>query len=646
MSDEVGARRQLGSVYVLDERIGSGGMGTVWRGRNTETGEAIAVKMLADNLSQDRELVARFLQERAALTGVHHPNLVQIRDLVAEQDRLGLVMDLVQGIDAGRALQRHGPLPAVRVARIGYEVCQALAAIHAAGIVHRDLKPANILLDERTGSARLADFGIALLAGGTRLTAVNSVVGTPHYLSPELLTGGAAGPPADVYALGICVYELLAGVVPFNGEHYAQILQQHISAEPPMHPLIPTGMWPLIQRLLAKNPADRPDTVTLGGWFFSLLSEFGGAGTVGPGVWPVPQAAAPNVPVPYNPAPAPSNTMMLGYTARAAGTPVPSTDTGSVQPQSSMSAWNNPLPVQHTPVPLPQQVDQSPFGGSAPPLSFAEGPFSALPPVKRRGGRKKLWITVSCVVAAIGVGAGVVLSLQGSSTKNPNAIGSTSPGTATTTSAPKGPLLDTWLMTGSAHDSVGHHNGVATDVHWTVLTDGTGSVGLHGVSGSQILVNGPVFNTSDSFSVGVWVTKQGPTSTASGWQTVVAQRGTKVEGAAIEYNQSADRWAFDMPQSDSDLASVDAVMSKAGPVNSTWYHIVATYDGTSHLMSLYINGRLQGTSVHATDWIAAGGLSIGSGLADGEQTNWLDGSLSDVQVWNTALTDTEVGGLG
>jgi len=298
---------------VLEERIGSGGMGTVWRGRNTETGEAVAVKMLADNLSQDRDLVARFLQERAALTGVHHPNLVQVRDLVAERDRLGLVMDLVQGVDAGRALEHRGPLPPVVVARIGYEVCQALAAIHAAGIVHRDLKPANILLDRQTGTARLADFGIALLAGSTRLTAVNSVVGTPRYLAPELLTGADAGPPADVYALGICIYELLTGSVPFNGEHYAQILQQHLSAEPPMHPAIPHAVWPLIQRTLSKNPAERPDTATLGGWFLTLLSEFGGAGTVGPAIWPtaavVPAQSPSNAPALYRPPGAPgSNT--------------------------------------------------------------------------------------------------------------------------------------------------------------------------------------------------------------------------------------------------------------------------------------------------------------------------------------------------
>ncbi|WP_051451236.1 protein kinase domain-containing protein [Actinospica robiniae] len=647
MSDEVGAGLRLGSVYLLEERIGSGGMGTVWRGRNIESGEAIAVKMLADNLSQDRELVARFLQERAVLTGVHHPHLVEIRDLVAERDRLGLVLDLVQGTDANRLLQDSGPLGPAQVCRIGYEVCQALAAIHAAGIVHRDLKPANILLDARTGDARLADFGIALLAGSTRLTAVNSVVGTPHYLAPELLTGNDAGAAADVYALGICVYELLTGTVPFTGDHYAQILQQHINAEPQPHPAIPADMWPLIQRLLAKNPAHRPDTVTLGGWFFTLLSEFGGAGTVGPGVWPQGAVGSGSMPPAAR---VPSNTMMLGYTARAAGTPVDAAAyAAGGQSQPGISAWNNPQQLPPVAQPDPRAFDGS---GSMPPLSMSQGPFTSLPTVKRGRGNRKLWITVSCVVAAAAVGTALVFATQGGS--NPAAAGgggaskspSASASASATAVAAAGPLLDTWLMTGTAHDTVGHRDGVATDVKWTVLTDGTGSVGLHGVTGSEVLVDGPIVNTTQSFSIGVWVTMQGPTSTSSGWQTVVAQRGTKVEGAAIEYDPTANRWAFDMPQSDSDLASVDAVLSHSAPVKTTWYHIIATYDGRSHVMSLYVNRQLQGTSVHATDWLAGGKLSIGSGLADGGESNWLDGSLSDVQVWNKALSSDEVGGLG
>src|SRR5580704_10291726 len=192
-------------MYVLDERIGSGGMGTVWKGHHTETGEPVAVKMLADNLSQNQDVVTRFLRERTVLTSVSHPNVVAVRDLVAESDRLGLVMDLVEGADASRQLESHGPFPPVQVAQFGYEICQALAAIHAAGIVHRDLKPANIMIDSRSGSARLTDFGIAWLAGTTRLTAMNSVVGTPRYLAPELLSGGGSGPAADIYALGICV---------------------------------------------------------------------------------------------------------------------------------------------------------------------------------------------------------------------------------------------------------------------------------------------------------------------------------------------------------------------------------------------------------------------------------------------------------
>ena len=216
MNGEAEAGSRLGSLYVLDQRIGSGGMGTVWSAHQVETGEPVAVKILSENLAQDPDLVGRFLRERTALMNVHHPNLVQIRDLVVENRRVALVMDLVQGYDAARLLEQNGSLPVRETARLGSEVAQALMAVHAAGIIHRDLKPANILVESATGRARLVDFGIAWIAGYPRLTAVNSVVGTPHYLAPELLTSGQISPAADVYALAICLYQLLSGAVPLR----------------------------------------------------------------------------------------------------------------------------------------------------------------------------------------------------------------------------------------------------------------------------------------------------------------------------------------------------------------------------------------------------------------------------------------------
>ena len=307
MNGEAEAGSRLGSLYVLDQRIGSGGMGTVWSASRTDTGEAVAVKILSENLAQDPDLVGRFLRERAALMNVHHPNLVQIRDLVVENQRVALVMDLVRGYDAARLLEQNGPLPLRETARLGSEISQALIAVHAGGIVHRDLKPANMLVESETGRARLVDFGIAWIAGNPRLTAVNSVVGTPHYLAPELLTGGEISPAADIYALAICLYQLLTGAVPFDGEHYAQILQKHLNEAPQPHPAIPATLWSVIEAMLAKNPAMRPDLQFVSR---QLTMFAGGAAPAGSQGYALP-AQLPPPPAPGTPAPS------------GPGTPVP-----------------------------------------------------------------------------------------------------------------------------------------------------------------------------------------------------------------------------------------------------------------------------------------------------------------------------------
>ena len=252
--------QRLGSRYVLKERLGRGAMGTVWRARNTDTGVDVAVKVLSEELSDEPEMVTRFIQERNTLISVNHPNLVRIHDLVVEDGRLGIVMDLVAGPDLHRYLAERGALGLQEVAFIGRGVAEALGAIHAAGIIHRDLKPANILLD--LGGPRplpkLVDFGIARMVAGSRLTARSSVVGTPQYLSPEAISGAEPSSAVDVYAFGIALYELFTGAPPFNGGQLLQVLNQHMYQEPPWPPQIPPQILPLLQAMLAKNPQSRP----------------------------------------------------------------------------------------------------------------------------------------------------------------------------------------------------------------------------------------------------------------------------------------------------------------------------------------------------------------------------------------------------
>lgn len=206
--------------------------------------------------------------------------------------------------------------------------------------------------------------------------------------------------------------------------------------------------------------------------------------------------------------------------------------------------------------------------------------------------------------------------------------------------------MDRWALIGNADDSIGGRNGLATGVKWTVTDATHGSVAFTGQPDSQIVVNGaPVISTSHSFTIAVWVVMNGPTSAPSGWQTVVALRGSKNEGAALEYDAADKRWAFDMATGNTADATTDSVLAHDAPTAS-WYHLVAAYDAPTRTMRLYVNKVLQGTAQHVPDWAADGPLSIGSGISGGQPTNWLRGAVSDVQMWKVPLTQAQIAQLG
>ncbi|MFI6787367.1 protein kinase [Nonomuraea sp. NPDC050383] len=253
-----GPEISLGSGYVLMNEIGAGGMGTVWRARHRESGEVVAVKLLRDGLSADQDLVLRFVQERQVMRSLRHPNIVTIRDFVVEGERLALVMDLVEGGDLRTLVQRRGTLPPAEAAGLLAQTAGALAAAHDLGIVHRDVKPGNVLLDRSTGQVRLTDFGVARILHGPGLTQTSAVIGTPVYMAPEVADGGAATPAVDVYALGLILYELLAGRPPFVGDHPMVLIRQHAMAVPRRLPGMPDTLWALVTACAAKDPAARP----------------------------------------------------------------------------------------------------------------------------------------------------------------------------------------------------------------------------------------------------------------------------------------------------------------------------------------------------------------------------------------------------
>ncbi|MGW6536362.1 serine/threonine-protein kinase [Streptomyces sp. NPDC055051] len=268
--------RPIGSKYLLEEPLGRGATGTVWRARQRETagaeaavpgqpGETVAIKVLKEELANDADIVMRFLRERSVLLRLTHPNIVRTRDLVVEGDVLALVMDLVEGPDLHRYLRENGPLTPVAAALLTAQIADALAASHADGVVHRDLKPANVLLAERDGAMHpmLTDFGIARLADSPGLTRTHEFVGTPAYVAPESAEGRPQTSAVDIYGAGILLYELVTGRPPFAGGSALEVLHMHLSEEPRRPSTVPAPLWTVIERCLSKDPDRRPSAVNL-----------------------------------------------------------------------------------------------------------------------------------------------------------------------------------------------------------------------------------------------------------------------------------------------------------------------------------------------------------------------------------------------
>ncbi|XUL88510.1 serine/threonine-protein kinase [Streptomyces galilaeus] len=268
--------RPVGSKYLLEEPLGRGATGTVWRARQRETagaeaavqgqpGETVAIKVLKEELASDPDIVMRFLRERSVLLRLTHPNIVRVRDLVVEGDLLALVMDIIEGPDLHRYLRENGPFSPVGAALLTAQIADALAASHADGVVHRDLKPANVLLKQDGGQMHpmLTDFGIARLADSPGLTRTHEFVGTPAYIAPESAEGRPQTSAVDIYGAGILMYELVTGHPPFSGGSALEVLHQHLSAEPRRPSTVPDPLWTVIERCLRKNPDERPSAENL-----------------------------------------------------------------------------------------------------------------------------------------------------------------------------------------------------------------------------------------------------------------------------------------------------------------------------------------------------------------------------------------------
>ncbi|MER7269671.1 serine/threonine-protein kinase [Micromonospora carbonacea] len=255
----------LGERYRLVEQLGAGGMSVVWRGYDEVLGRQVAVKVLASRLASDRAFRHRLRAEAQAAARLCHPNITNVYDY-GESEQVGLtvpyvVMELVDGGPLSARLGRDGTLPWREAVTIGAEVTSALATAHARGVVHRDVTPGNVMLTS-TG-VKVVDFGISALAGESEKGADGTLLGTPAYLAPERLDNGQVSPATDVYALGLLLYRMLTGRLPWQASTTTQMLRAHMYAEPapmPDVPGLPAEVAGLVHRCLAKRPEDRPAT--------------------------------------------------------------------------------------------------------------------------------------------------------------------------------------------------------------------------------------------------------------------------------------------------------------------------------------------------------------------------------------------------
>jgi hypothetical protein len=253
--------RLLGNRYELHSVLASGGMGRVWRARDTLLNRPVAVKILRSEFTGDPGFLARFRAEAQHAAVLMHPNIASVFDY-GEVDQDGehlayLVMELVEGDSLATVLARQKRLDVPQSLGILRSTAAALAAAHAAGVVHRDIKPGNVLVG-RDGAVKITDFGIAWSASSVPLTQTGQVIGTAHYLSPEQAQGGKATAASDVYALGAIAYECLAGRRAFDGESSVQIAVKQIREHPdPLPPDVPADVRRLVERAMAKDPAQR-----------------------------------------------------------------------------------------------------------------------------------------------------------------------------------------------------------------------------------------------------------------------------------------------------------------------------------------------------------------------------------------------------
>lgn len=255
--------KKINGRYKIIGNIGSGGMANVFLAHDLILDREVAIKVLRFDFQNDQSAIRRFQREALAATELVHPNIVTVYDVGEEDGMQFLVMEYVKGMDLKRYIQTHYPVPYLQIVDIIQQILSAVALAHQHRIIHRDLKPQNVLINE-DGVVKITDFGIAIALSETSITQTNSMLGSVHYISPEQARGSMATNQSDIYAIGIILYEILTGKVPFDGESAVTIALKHFQDEIPSIRIydknVPQSLENVVLKATAKEPADRYKT--------------------------------------------------------------------------------------------------------------------------------------------------------------------------------------------------------------------------------------------------------------------------------------------------------------------------------------------------------------------------------------------------
>ncbi|MBO3745692.1 protein kinase [Streptosporangiaceae bacterium NEAU-GS5] len=408
--------RQLGD-YVIEAVVGKGGMATVYRARDQRLGRAVALKVLAPQLSHDHRFRDRFVRESRLVASLDHPNIIPIYEAGERDDLLFIAMRYVEGSDMRRLVQATGPLPVARANRLFTQIASALDAAHDNGLVHRDVKPANILVTE-TDHVYLTDFGLTKSTSAEAgLTSHGHFMGTPRYVAPEQIRGLPVDGRSDLYAFACVVYEALSGVPPFQRDTELALLYAHVSHDPPpltpYRPDLPHAVNQVMMRALAKSPTERYPTCQQ--FVAALRDAISGTPDMAQDEGPVsPAVGYPAQPGSYPPGVPSGSVPGVGYPSQPSHPSQASQSQPSQHPMHpshpSHPSNTSRMPASYPPVSQPSYAT---YG------SYAPGGVSLQPTVASTAARPKRKLPVGpliggvAILVAVAVAAALILTRGG-----------------------------------------------------------------------------------------------------------------------------------------------------------------------------------------------------------------------------------------